>query len=333
MAEWLKLFEPQNMTELVVKLLRIALILLAAGIASLLANRLVRLTRRQVVEVMRRRTDTQEEELDKRARTVGRLLTRLAGILIWSVALLMSLREAGFDVMPLLAGAGIAGVAIGFGAQSLVRDVISGLFLIVENQIRVHDVVRINGVTGTVEEINLRTTVLRGLDGAVHIFPNGTIQTLTNLSREYSYYVADIGVAYKEDVDRVIEVIRQVGEELRQDPEFGPLILEPIQVLGLEQFAESSVVIRSRLKTKPGQQWLVGREFNRRLKKRFEAAGIQIPFPHRTLQLEGVGTRWSSELKREELRQIILDVLAERGLVQPEASASPPKIGDQGTSR
>lgn len=333
MAEWLKLFEPQNMTELVVKLLRIALILLAAGIASLLANRLVRLTRRQVVEVMRRRTDTQEEELDKRARTVGRLLTRLAGILIWSVALLMSLREAGFDVMPLLAGAGIAGVAIGFGAQSLVRDVISGLFLIVENQIRVHDVVRINGVTGTVEEINLRTTVLRGLDGAVHIFPNGTIQTLTNLSREYSFYVADIGVAYKEDVDRVIEVIRQVGEELRQDPEFGPLILEPIQVLGLEQFAESSVVIRSRLKTKPGQQWLVGREFNRRLKKRFEAAGIQIPFPHRTLQLEGVGTRWSSELKREELRQIILDVLAERGLVQPEASASPPKIGDQGTSR
>ncbi len=333
MAEWLKLFEPQNMTELVVKLLRIALILLAAGIASLLANRLVRLTRRQVVEVMRRRTDTQEEELDKRARTVGRLLTRLAGILIWSVALLMSLREAGFDVMPLLAGAGIAGVAIGFGAQSLVRDVISGLFLIVENQIRVHDVVRINGVTGTVEEINLRTTVLRGLDGAVHIFPNGTIQTLTNLSREYSYYVADIGVAYKEDVDRVIEVIRQVGEELRQDPEFGPLILEPIQVLGLEQFAESSVVIRSRLKTKPGQQWLVGREFNRRLKKRFEAAGIQIPFPHRTLQLEGVGTRWSSELKREELRQMILDVLAERGLVQPEASASPPKIGDQGTSR
>lgn len=333
MAEWLKLFEPQNMTELVVKLLRIALILLAAGIASLLANRLVRLTRRQVVEVMRRRTDTQEEELDKRARTVGRLLTRLAGILIWSVALLMSLREAGFDVMPLLAGAGIAGVAIGFGAQSLVRDVISGLFLIVENQIRVHDVVRINGVTGTVEEINLRTTVLRGLDGAVHIFPNGTIQTLTNLSREYSFYVADIGVAYKEDVDRVIEVIRQVGEELRQDPEFGPLILEPIQVLGLEQFAESSVVIRSRLKTKPGQQWLVGREFNRRLKKRFEAAGIQIPFPHRTLQLEGVGTRWSSELKREELRQMILDVLAERGLVQPEASASPPKIGDQGTSR
>lgn len=329
MAEWLKLFEPQNMTELVVKLLRIALILLAAGIASLLANRLVRLTRRQVVEVMRRRTDTQEEELDKRARTVGRLLTRLAGILIWSVALLMSLREAGFDVMPLLAGAGIAGVAIGFGAQSLVRDVISGLFLIVENQIRVHDVVRINGVTGTVEEINLRTTVLRGLDGAVHIFPNGTIQTLTNLSREYSFYVADIGVAYKEDVDRVIEVIRQVGEELRQDPEFGPLILEPIQVLGLEQFAESSVVIRSRLKTKPGQQWLVGREFNRRLKKRFEAAGIQIPFPHRTLQLEGVGTRWSSELKREELRQIILDVLAERGLVQPEASAGPPKIGDQ----
>lgn len=329
MAEWLKLFEPQNMTELVVKLLRIALILLAAGIASLLANRLVRLTRRQVVEVMRRRTDTQEEELDKRARTVGRLLTRLAGILIWSVALLMSLREAGFDVMPLLAGAGIAGVAIGFGAQSLVRDVISGLFLIVENQIRVHDVVRINGVTGTVEEINLRTTVLRGLDGAVHIFPNGTIQTLTNLSREYSFYVADIGVAYKEDVDRVIEVIRQVGEELRQDPEFGPLILEPIQVLGLEQFAESSVVIRSRLKTKPGQQWLVGREFNRRLKKRFEAAGIQIPFPHRTLQLEGVGTRWSSELKREELRQMILDVLAERGLVQPEASASPPKIGDQ----
>jgi len=333
MAELLKLFEPQNMTELVVKLLRIALILLAAGIASLLANRLVRLTRRQVVEVMRRRTDTQEEELDKRARTVGRLLTRLAGILIWSVALLMSLREAGFDVMPLLAGAGIAGVAIGFGAQSLVRDVISGLFLIVENQIRVHDVVRINGVTGTVEEINLRTTVLRGLDGAVHIFPNGTIQTLTNLSREYSFYVADIGVAYKEDVDRVIEVIRQVGEELRQDPEFGPLILEPIQVLGLEQFAESSVVIRSRLKTKPGQQWLVGREFNRRLKKRFEAAGIQIPFPHRTLQLEGVGTRWSSELKREELRQMILDVLAERGLVQPEASASPPKIGDQGTSR
>jgi small conductance mechanosensitive channel len=148
-----------------------------------------------------------------------------------------------------------------------------------------HDVAVINGVTGTVEEIGLRTTVLRSADGSVHVFPNGAIQTLSNLTREYSYYVFDIGVAYKEDTDRVVDVMQDVAARLMAEDAYKPLILEPLEVFGVDRFADSAVVIKARIKTQPMKQWTVGREMNRRLKKRFDELGIEIPFPQRTIHM------------------------------------------------
>lgn len=219
-------------------------------------------------------------ERKKRIETIGQLLRLLASVLIVGIALLMSLSLFGVDIRPILTGAGIAGLAVGFGAQNLVRDVISGFFLILENQVRIGDVVSINGKGGLVEAIRLRTIVLRSLDGTVHVIPNGVITDLSNMTKDFSYAVLDIGVAYKEDVDRVTAVLRDVARELRADPAHGPSILEPLEVLGVDAFADSAVVIKIRLKTVPIQQWATAREFRRRIKMAFDAHGIEIPFPH-----------------------------------------------------
>jgi small conductance mechanosensitive channel len=251
-------------------LVRVLLILLAAYVGSRVVNRLIRRLRVRIVKVMSAHAGGSPAALEKRAATIGGILRNAAAMLIWSTAVIMALRESGFDVGPLLAGAGIAGLAIGFGAQNLVRDVIAGIFILIGNQIRVNDVAIINGTGGLVEEINLRTTVLRGQDGAVHIFPNGTIQSLSNMTREYSYYVFELGVAYKEDTDRVAEALREVAEEIRRDPAYAPMILEPLEVLGVDRFAESAVIVKARIKTKPIKQWDVGREMNRRIKKKFD---------------------------------------------------------------
>jgi small conductance mechanosensitive channel len=209
----------------------------------------------------------------------------MALALIWSVVVVMSLAQIGLDITPILAGAGILGLAIGFGAQNLVRDLISGFFMVLENQVRVGDVAIINGTGGLVEAITFRTIVLRDLAGVVHVFPNGTITTLSNMTKEWSAYVIDVGVAYKEDTDRVVEVMRQVAEEMRRDPVFGEKILEPMEIFGVDNFGESEVTIKARIKTKPIEQWNVGREYRRRLKKAFDAQGIEIPFPHRSLYM------------------------------------------------
>jgi len=222
-------------------------------------------------------------EAQKRSETIVRLLRQAAIIMMWLIGSLMVLRELGVEIGPILASAGIAGLAIGFGAQNLVRDVISGFFLIVENQVRVGDVAIVNGTGGLVEAVKFRTLVLRDLSGVVHVFPNGTINTLSNMTHDWSAYVFDIGVAYKEDVDKVIEVMKQVGREMREDPSFGPSLLEDIEVFGVDAFADSAVIIKGRLKTRPIKQWDVGREFRRRLKKAFDREGIEIPFPHRSL--------------------------------------------------
>lgn len=219
----------------------------------------------------------------KRAETLVRLLRQGVIIMIWVVGILVILREIGLEIGPILASAGIAGLAIGFGAQNLVKDVISGFFLILENQVRVGDVAIVNGTGGLVEKISFRTIVLRDLSGTVHVFPNGTVETLANLTRGWSGYVFDIGVAYKEDVDQVMEVMRGVGRELRQDPTFGPSIIDDMEIFGVDDFADSAVIIKGRLKTKPIKQWDVGREFRRRLKFAFDARGIEIPFPHRSI--------------------------------------------------
>jgi small conductance mechanosensitive channel len=201
------------------------------------------------------------------------------------VAAVMVLAEFEVKIGPILAAAGIVGVAVGFGAQHLVRDVITGFFILLDDQIRVGDVVQIAGKGGLVEKITLRMTTLRDLAGNVHYVRNGEISVVTNMTKEYSRYVFDIGVAYREDVDQVIEVVKQVDEELRVDPAFSADILEPIEILGLDQFGDSAIIIKARTKTKPIKQWAVGREFNRRLKKRFDEKDIEIPFPHVTLYL------------------------------------------------
>lgn len=202
---------------------------------------------------------------------------------MWLTVSLVVLQEFGVEIGPIIASAGVVGIAVGFGAQNLVRDVISGFFIILENQIRVGDVAIVNGTGGLVERINFRTTVLRDLGGVVHIFPNGTIGTLSNLTNEWSAYVFEIGVAYKENTDQVIAVMREVGREMGQDEKYGKYMLEEPDIFGVDKFADSSVVIKGRIKTKPIRQWEVGREYLRRIKHAFDANNIEIPFPHRSL--------------------------------------------------
>ena len=216
----------------------------------------------------------------KRATTITRLLNIIATVAVISVAVLIVLRELNVDITPILAGAGILGLAVGFGAQNVVRDAISGLFIILDDQIRIGDVAIINGKGGLVENIRLRTVVLRGLDGTVHIIQNGAINELSNMTKGFSQYVIDVGVAYKEDTDRVTEVLKEVGAKLQEDPTYADKILAPLEILGVDDFADSAVIIKIRIKTAPIHQWTVGRELRRRIKKAFDEQGIEIPFPH-----------------------------------------------------
>ncbi len=262
--------------------LRIGLVLIIGYIAI----RFMRLGLHQLERVMILASDKTDQEsgtASKRAATLTGILRTIALSAIWAIIIIESLQLVGLDIAPILAGAGILGLAVGFGAQNLVRDLISGFFIILEDQIRLGDVAVINGTGGTVETITFRTITLRDFSGVVHIFPNGGITTLSNMSKDWSAFVLDMGVAYREDTDRVVAVMRAVGEELRRDPEFGALMIESIEVVGVENFADSAVTLRSRIKTKPAEQWKVGREYRRRLKKTFDAQGIEIPFPSRTL--------------------------------------------------
>ena len=226
-----------------------------------------------------------EGERAKRTETLTRITETIVRIVILSTALLMCLKEFGIDIAPLLAGVGIVGLAVGFGAQSLVKDVINGFFILLENRMNVGDVVEIAGKSGLVESVGLRVTVLRDLEGKVHVIPNGEISTLTNMTKEWSRAVLDVGVAYKEDVDNVIEVLKEVGEGLENDETFGSLLLEPMEVLGLDSFGDSSVNIKVMFKTKPIMQWKVAREFRLRVKRLFDEKKIEIPFPHRTIYI------------------------------------------------
>ena len=228
-------------------------------------------------------------ERAKRARTLGSVITNVVTALVIGIALLMVLRELHVDIAPVLTGAGIVGLAVGFGAQTLVRDIISGFFLILEDQVRVGDVAAINGTGGMVEAINLRTIVLRDFEGVVHVFPNGAIDTLANRTKDFSYYVIDLGISYGEDPDRVAAVLRATAAELQADPKYGVSILEPLEIVGVDAFGDSSVVMKMRIKTVPLKQWEVGRELRKRIKKAFDANGIEIPFPQRVIWHRGDG--------------------------------------------
>ncbi len=295
------------------KAARILFILLAAFVATKLIHKWVPKIRRHIVEVMSQHAGGPVVELEKRAATLGGIFRKTVSVLIWVIALVMALSTAGFNIGPILAGAGVVGLAVGFGAQNLVRDVISGLFMLLENQIRVNDVAIINGTGGLVEEINLRTTVLRSLDGVVHIFPNGTINSLSNMTREYSYYLFDIGVAYKEDTDRVVDVVKQLADEMMEEEGFKADILAPLEVLGVDKFADSAVIIKARIKTVPVRQWAVGREMNRRMKKRFDELGIEIPFPHQTLYFGEASKPFQLQLdgmQRDQVKALVREVLS-----------------------
>ncbi|MBN1213258.1 MAG: mechanosensitive ion channel family protein [candidate division Zixibacteria bacterium] len=256
-------------------LLIIILSFVALKISKLLANRIFSVFKK---------TDL-EAEIQKRADTLNSLVRYILNTVILAMAIVMILGELGIEIGPVLAAAGIVGLAIGFGAQQLVQDVISGFFILMEDQIRVGDVVQISNLGGLVEKVSLRMVVLRDLAGNVHYIRNGQINVVTNMTKEYSQYVFDIGVAYRENIDEVIEVVRQVGEELRRDPDFSDDILDALEVFGLDKFADSSIVIKARIKTKPIKQWRVGREFNRRLKNKFDELNIEIPFPHMTVYM------------------------------------------------
>jgi len=229
--------------------------------------------------------DRSDDEYQKRADTLGSVIKYVLNIVILLVMSMMVLGELGIEVGPIIAAAGVLGLAVGFGAQDLVKDVIGGFFILLEDQIRVGDVVQVAGKGGLVEKINLRMTILRDMAGNVHYIPNGEINLVTNMTKDFSRYVFEVGVAYREDVDEVIEVLKQLDEELRNDPEYSDDIIEPLEVMGLDQFGDSAVVIKARTTTKPIKQWRVGREFNRRMKKRFDELNIEIPFPHQTIYI------------------------------------------------
>ena len=216
----------------------------------------------------------------KRAETVTHLVRDGARILILFLGMTMILSEGGVDLTPLLAAAGLGGFAIGFGAQSLVKDLISGCFILWENSIQVGDVVEVAGVSGLVEDVELRTIKLRDLSGNLHVVPNGVIEKVKNLTKDYAYDLWDIRVAYRESVDEVMGVLQEIAEDLRRDSGFADDILAPMEMLGVDQFTASAVLIKCRIKTEPLKQWRVGRERNRRIKNTFDAKGIEIPFPH-----------------------------------------------------
>jgi len=259
-------------------------ILVVALLTSLLVRVIATSTARLEAQVMGGGGVDRAEHV-KRARTLGRLVKNALTSLVLGVALLMILRELNVDIMPVLTGAGIVGLAVGFGAQTLVKDLISGAFLILDDNVRVGDVARINGTGGLVEAINLRTIVLRDHEGTVHVFPNGSITTLSNLTKDFAYAVVDVGFSYAEDTDRVVEVLRRVGADVTADPAFAPNVLAPVEVQAVEAFGNGQMTVRVRIKARPLTQWDIGRELRRRIKKAFDAEGIQMPAPPGTVTL------------------------------------------------
>ena len=257
--------------------LRIVLIVVLMSIAF----RLIKGVMRRLEGILKGTLPTPAQV--KRAETLSHVIRDVGRMAVLAVSALMILSELGLNLGPLLAAAGIGGLAVGFGAQNLVKDVLSGFFILLEDSIRVGDVVEVAGVGGLVEEVRLRTIRLRDLSGNVHVVPNGSVDKVKNMTKDYSYYLFDIGVAYREDVDEVMAVVQEIAEGLRADENFAADILEPLEMLGVDQFADSAVIIKCRIKTVPIKQWRVGREMNRRIKKTFDAKGIEIPFPHHTL--------------------------------------------------
>jgi small conductance mechanosensitive channel len=258
---------------------RVLLTVIGAWLITRLAGHLLRRLRLYAASVMERHGSGLDPELEKRTATVVAVFRMVIGSLVWAIALVMVLVELGFKIEPLLASLGVAGLALGLGAQTLIKDWLGGLFLLLEDQIRIGDAVTINGFSGTVSEINLRTTVLRAENGAVYIISNGSITVLANFTRGYSYYIFDTILAHKADADKALEILAQTGAEIVAEAAYRNAALEPIEIMGVDRLGDRGATIRARIKTLPSQQYLIGRELNRRIKRRFDAAGIQFPPP------------------------------------------------------
>jgi len=263
-------------------LLRILVIVLV----SFVVVRLGAAAARRLEREMSRDEGGTRTERAKRAQTLGRIVQKTLSIAVITMGTLMVLRQLDIDITPVLTGAGIAGLAVGFGAQTLVRDVLSGFFLIFEDQIRVGDVAVVNGQSGLVEEVNLRTLVLRDEKGAVHIFPNGEVKTLANLSKDFSYYVITVSVEFDADIDRAIDAMQEAAAIVMRDSRLAPFILEPLEVLGVDAFEPGQLVVKARIKTIPLKQWVVGRELRKQIARVFSARGIKMPTPHMTVRLD-----------------------------------------------
>ena len=280
---WLSVGLGQQIVEAAIRIAILAVATFAAvELASLLINRL-----------LQRMAHSREGQVRRTAQlnTIGPLLHGVAKGVIIIVGGMMILAEVGVAIGPLLAGAGVVGLAVGFGAQTLVKDFLTGIFLVAEDIVAVGDVVDINGASGVVEQMTMRTIRLRGLDGTLHVLPYGEAQVIHNMTKTFSYHVAELGISYESDIDKAFEVMAQVVEEMRADPAFADKILEPLEIMDVLSLADSGVVLRGRIKTEPGAQWGVGRAFNRRIKQAWDAAGIDIPYPHMQLVLPrgGVG--------------------------------------------
>ena len=221
----------------------------------------------------------------KRARTLSAMVHKTFTAVVTVIAILMVLIQLDINIMPVLTGAGIAGLAVGFGAQTLVRDVISGFFLILEDQVRVGDVAIVNGQGGVVEAVNLRTIVLRDEEGTVHIIPNGEVKTLANRSRDFSYFVFSVSLPFETDPDFAAQVIKEVGASLLVDPELRQFILEPLELYGVDDL-QPNLVLKGRIKTVPLKQWTVGRELRKRLAAALKARNIQLPIAHMNVTVE-----------------------------------------------
>ncbi|MEA3510629.1 MAG: mechanosensitive ion channel family protein [Actinomycetota bacterium] len=236
-------------------------------------------TRRKLVES----GDLQSRARAQRLETIARTFSTFVVLSIVVIAIVTGLAVWGVPIAPIVASLSVVGIGIGFGAQDFVKDVIAGLFVLIEDQYSVGDVVELAGVSGTVVEVRLRTTVLRGLDGSVHHIPNGAVRVATNLTHESSSIVVDLAVAYEESLDMAIDVITDETNILASDPEWGPRLVDQPVVLGVDELADSGVIVRVVMTTDPDQRWAVKREFLRRIKNRFDDEGIEIPYPHVTI--------------------------------------------------
>jgi moderate conductance mechanosensitive channel len=308
----------KDLDENLIRILHSVAYLVGAALLTMLLSALLRRFRNYWLDIMRERKGVAGIEMEKQTRTMASLLRRVLVTIIWALAIALALGQLGLNVAPLIAGAGVAGIAIGFAAQSILKDWINGFFLLTEGQIRINDVIQVGTLTGAVEKMTLRTISLRSFDGSLHVIANGTVQSFSNKTLLFSYYVLEIGVDYADDPARMMDLMRRVDEDLRACEDFGPLILDPLEIVGVDRFAESGAIVKARLKTVPSQQWQVGREFNRRLKARCDEAGVAIATAQRAVQLferaEGAadGRKMVFDpLARAELKSVIREVMRE----------------------